>query len=136
MDVTLKRTRGESETRVSSGQATQIEPRKNSYANNVSTTDPKSKSNVTGSLIRTSSKTDFWSELNESIHALVGTGEGRSVVVTPHAGLVIVRALPSELREVEAFLDQTQQSVHRQVILEAKVIEVQLNDHFQALLAR
>lgn len=123
---------GESETRVSSGQATQIEPRGNGYTDNVSTNNSDSNKNVTGSLIKTSSMTDFWRELKESIHTLVGTAEGRSVVISPHAGLVIVRALPSELREVEAFLEQTQENVHRQVILEAKVIEVQLSDGFQA----
>ena len=119
---------GESETRVSSGQATQVPG--NDQNNSDASGDQSSR--VTGSQIRTSTNANFWHELRESIGALIGTEEGRSVVISPHAGLVIVRALPSELREVAEFLAQAQESVHRQVILEAKVIEVELNDGFQA----
>jgi MSHA biogenesis protein MshL len=40
--------------------------------------------------------------------------------------------MPNELREVEAFLRTTQSTLQRQVILEAKIIEVELNDGFQS----
>jgi MSHA biogenesis protein MshL len=43
-----------------------------------------------------------------------------------------VRGLPSELREAAAYLADVQDSMTRQVILEAKVIEVVLSDGFQA----
>ena len=75
--------------------------------------------------------TAFWEELQFSISALVGDGEGRSVVVNPQSGVVVVRALPTELREVETFLKATQLIVQRQVILEAKIIEVELNERYQ-----
>lgn len=73
----------------------------------------------------------FWSELTSSITAIVGEGGGRNVVVNPQSGVVVVRALPSELREVETFLRATQLIVQRQVILEAKIIEVKLNSRHQ-----
>ena len=75
--------------------------------------------------------TSFWQEVQTSVQAIIGTGEGRSVVVNPQSGVVVVRALPNELREVERFLEATQLIVQRQVILEAKIIEVRLNDGFQ-----
>jgi MSHA biogenesis protein MshL len=53
-------------------------------------------------------------------------------VVDRHSGLVVVRAMPGELRDVEAYLNEAQDSLQRQVILEAKVIEVELNDSFQS----
>jgi MSHA biogenesis protein MshL len=53
------------------------------------------------------------------------------VVVNPQSGVVVVRALPNELREVEKYLTATQLIVQRQVILEAKILEVRLNDAFQ-----
>jgi MSHA biogenesis protein MshL len=56
----------------------------------------------------------------------------RCVVVSPQSGVVVVRAMPDELRSVVAFLKATQLSVDRQVMLEAKIIEVQLNDSFQS----
>ena len=55
---------------------------------------------------------------------IVGPGEGRSVVVDPHAGLVVVRAMPGELRDVGAYLGNAEDNLQRQVILEAKIIEV------------
>lgn len=76
-------------------------------------------------------ESSFWKELQTSIQAIVGAGEGRGVVVNPQSGVVVVRALPSELREVEKYLSATQLIVQRQVILEAKILEVRLNDAFQ-----
>jgi len=76
-------------------------------------------------------ETAFWHELETSIAAIVGAGEGRSVVVNPQSGVVVARALPTELREVENFLQATQLIVQRQVILEAKILEVELSERFQ-----
>jgi MSHA biogenesis protein MshL len=45
---------------------------------------------------------------------------------------VLVRAYPHELRAVESFLRETRITVERQVMLEAKVVEVTLNDGFQS----
>jgi MSHA biogenesis protein MshL len=77
-------------------------------------------------------ETSFWQELSTAVTALVGTGEGRNVVVNPQSGVVLVRALPSELREVETYLQAAQLIAQRQVVLEAKVLEVELSDGFQA----
>jgi MSHA biogenesis protein MshL len=81
--------------------------------------------------ISTTSDADFWAELTSAVKAIVGTEGGRSVVVSPQSGVIVVRALPNELRAVEQYLKATQGSVDRQVILEAKIIEVQLNDSYQ-----
>lgn len=76
-------------------------------------------------------ETSFWQELQSAVQAIVGSGGGRSVVVNPQSGVVVVRAIPNELREVEAFLRATQLIAQRQVILEAKILEVELNDGYQ-----
>ncbi len=60
-----------------------------------------------------------------------GAGDGRSVVVSPQASLISVRAYPNELREVKKFLGMSEQRLKRQVILEAKILEVTLNDSYQ-----
>ena len=69
------------------------------------------------SRITTRIQNDFWTELRTSLTAIVGTGEGRSVVISPQSGVVVVRALPSELRGVEQYLRATRISVERQVML-------------------
>ena len=49
------------------------------------------------------------------------------MIVNAESGVVLVRAMPSELREVDNFLHAMQGVVARQVLLEAKIIEVQLS---------
>ena len=86
---------------------------------------------LNGSNIQTTSENDFWSDLKEALKVLVSPTEGRQVVVSPQAGLVTIRALPSEIAVVKDFLNQSQESLQRQVVLEARIIEVTLNDGYQ-----
>ena len=120
---------GESLMTVSSGQ---IEDADSSSGNNDSSTSSSNSNSLKSSQINTRIEADFWTELQSTLMAIVGGGEGRSVVVDRHAGLVIVRAMPGELRDVAAYLDSAQNNIQRQVILEAKVIEVTLSDSFQS----
>ena len=62
---------------------------------------------------------------------MIGNEEGKSVMVTPQAGLVTVRAMPKEIRSIKAFLDVSEEIIQRQVILEARIIEVALDDGYQ-----
>ncbi|MBK9161792.1 MAG: secretin N-terminal domain-containing protein [Nitrosomonadales bacterium] len=84
------------------------------------------------SKVTTTSRTDFWSELEQSLKAIVGNEPGRSVVISPMSGVIVVRAMPDELKNIAAYLKASQISIERQVILEAKIVEVQLNDGFQS----
>ena len=83
--------------------------------------------------VATTSANDFWGDLKLAIEAIVGSKEGgRSVVVSPQSGVLVIRAMPDELRNVDAYLKATQLAVDRQVILEAKILEVELNDSYQS----
>ena len=84
------------------------------------------------SKVTMTSSSDFWDELAKSLTAIVGNEKGRNVVVSPMSGVIVVRAMPDELRNVTAYLKASQISIERQVILEAKIVEVQLNDGFQS----
>jgi len=86
-------------------------------------------SNLT-SRVQTSSDTNFWDDLLKALGTIV-IGEGRSVVVNSISGVVVVRAFPGELRSVEQYLKATQVMVERQVMLEAKILDVQLSEGFQ-----
>ncbi|MFH1602586.1 MAG: secretin N-terminal domain-containing protein, partial [Pseudomonadota bacterium] len=76
--------------------------------------------------------TDFWAEVEYAIRTIVGKGEGRNIVISPQSGVVVVRAMPVELRSVAALLKAMQLSVDRQVMLEAKIIDVTLNQAYQS----
>ena len=103
----------------------------NSGGNNNQNGNSGSNSQNSGINLYTENESDFWKELKESLIAFVGTGEGRSVIVSPQAGLVTVRALPQEITAVKNFITATESHLHRQVIIEAKIMEVTLNDDFQ-----
>lgn len=58
--------------------------------------------------------------------------EGRNLVVNQQSGVVMVRAMPSELREIAHMIKSMQASIERQVMIEAKIIDVELNENFQS----
>jgi MSHA biogenesis protein MshL len=85
-----------------------------------------------GTSVSTTNQVDFWAEIGAAIRAIVGSEGGRNVVISPQSGIIVVRALPRELREVENFLRASQLTIERQVMLEAKIVEVVLSEQFQA----
>ena len=86
-----------------------------------------------GSRVQTLNRTDFWSSLKETLTSIIGgESENRSVIITPQAGMIVVKAMPHELNAVRDFLERSQLSVKRQVILEAKILEVRLSEGFEA----
>jgi len=125
---------GASSLRVISGSVSDS-PTGNTTGSNTSATTPTTGStgrSEESSKVTMSSKSDFWQELQRSLAAIVGTEKGRSVVISPMTGVIVVRAMPDELKNVSAYLRASQISVERQVILEAKIVDVQLNDSFQS----
>lgn len=120
---------GQSQTTVGSGQIT------NTVQNTLTSTGVSS-SQESGStpsgLIQTSSSSKFWDLLKQNMETIIGIQDGRSVVINQRSGSIIVKAYPNELRYIAQYLDSIQNVIHRQVIIEAKVLEVQLNAQFQS----
>ena len=56
-----------------------------------------------------------------------GCPGGRALSVNPTSGTILVRAMPDELRMAAAVLKSLQMSIERQVVIEAKVVDVTLN---------
>jgi len=119
--------------------------------------NPNGSGQVQSTDVSTTSDSDFWLDLRSAIEAIVGIDNagaapadgqgnrgqavrprdardksGRSVVISPQSGVIVIRAMPEELRNVDAYLKATQLAVDRQVILEAKILEVELNDSYQS----
>lgn len=106
--------------------------------------------------VETSSSNDFWREMFATLSVLTGctattqaTGpapatvstdrdvwgcegaNGRRLVVSPQSGTVLVRAMPEELKSIASYLRTSQASVERQVLIEAKILEVALKDGYE-----
>lgn len=136
----LKRT-GRSLTSISTGTITNTDTGSNNSSNssNNSNSSSNSSSNSNsssatakgGTEIETLSESDFWPQLEKAVLQLIGSGRGQSVVVTPQASVITVRAYPDEIREVRNFLGISHERMQRQVILEAKILEVTLSDGYQ-----
>lgn len=57
---------------------------------------------------------------------------GRSVVVQPQVGLLMVTASPDELERVQAYIDRAQNILSREVTIQVQFLEVILNKGFQS----
>ena len=122
---------GRSDLRVSSGAA----PASNTNSSSTGSTPVPASSSTPqpeSSQVSTSSRSDFWAETAEALRGMVGKEGGRAVIASPQSGTIAVRAMPDELRQIESFLRSTRVSVERQVMLEAKIVEVELSDGFQS----
>jgi MSHA biogenesis protein MshL len=141
------RRQGGSRTRVSSGQVSQAPSggSGNDAANDSNAQGSGSGSTMSnrgrsgtddqnsfsGAQVTTRTEADFWRDLETSLKMIIGEETGRKVVTNPLSGTVLIRAMPRELLDVEEYLNTLQNAVSRQVIIEAKILEVQLDDAFQ-----
>jgi len=66
-------------------------------------------------------------ESGERLRGSEGCTDGRTMSINQMSGTIMVRGLPNELRTVEKMLHEMQVNIERQVIIEAKIIDVELN---------
>jgi MSHA biogenesis protein MshL len=133
---------GRSNTNVTTGQNNQISNNGQQGGNNQGVNNQQSYNggqNYTGgqnsqmpsSSIRTTTSSDFWKELDETLQAIIAVDPQASVTINQQSGIVVARAKPMQLHEIENFLSTMQNQIGRQVILEAKIVEVILDDSHQ-----
>ncbi len=123
--------KGETEVRISSGAISDTAGGGTQGGTSVAAVAGATSESLKSSRVTTSLNNDLWSEIATAVKAMIGTEAGRNVVVSPQAGVIVVRALPAELRSVAELLDTMAVVVERQVMLEAKIIEVRLTDGTQ-----
>ncbi len=129
---------GRSETQVSAGKVSDTANNSGSNNsdnnnNNTSGGDNNAGSqSVVGTIVNTTGEADLWKELELTLVNIAAMDEGSNVMVTPQVGLVVVKAKPHTLRAIEDYLQRVENALSRQVVLETKIIEVTLNEGFQA----
>jgi general secretion pathway protein D len=57
--------------------------------------------------------------------------EAAAVIANPESGIITVRATGKQHEKIQEFVDQIMTSVRRQVLIEATVVEVRLNQQYQ-----
>ncbi|OGT27070.1 MAG: hypothetical protein A3I77_02475 [Gammaproteobacteria bacterium RIFCSPLOWO2_02_FULL_42_14] len=129
---------GQSQTQLISTEITNENTGSSSAATNSAPTAPgtvSAQNNVmqgSGSTVVTREQNDFWTGLSDTLKTLVGTKEGRWVVTNPQASVVMVHAYPDELHQISGYLQAMQKNLQREVIIEAKILEITLDDNYQA----
>lgn len=130
----IKRT-GKSLTELISGEITAVVGSTSSGSSSTSNTTPTNTAPSqppSGSSVETKSEMNFWKDLESTLKQIINKENGSSVAVNAQAGIVIVHGYPQDIHQVARFLDRIQSNMDRQVILEAKILEVDLNDQFQS----
>lgn len=130
--LSFKRSGG-SETRVSSGQ---VSNSRNGSGNSGRAGGSGGQAgaettNLVGTRISTETQSDFWQDIQQSLSMIVSAAENGQVIVNAGAGLIMVRADSQAMGQVEEYLRRTQLIMQRQVVLEAKILEIQLNEGYQ-----
>jgi MSHA biogenesis protein MshL len=105
--------------------------------------------------VGTTDANDFWRELRKTLAALIGCGigerlakdgqstrtldrdeitcqGGRRLIVSPQSGMVLAHVMPDELKSIAEYLHASQNSLDKQVLIEAKILEVTLKDGYEA----
>lgn len=121
-----------------------------------SSSSGSSDDNSSSTVIKNTSNNNFWRTLTENIDAILNGGNSTesaytdsarppqsnsenegpksasSVIVNSESGLLAIKATRKQHREVQIFLDRVLDGAQRQVLIEASIVEVQLNDTYQA----
>lgn len=108
--------------------------------------------NISNTKIENKSVNQFWDSLLDNINAVLrggdsklrmgvveasqdidrGAGDGTSIIANRESGIVTVRASQKQHNEIKQYLDKIIERSQRQVLIEATVAEVTLDDNYQA----
>ncbi len=92
-------------------------------------TTSDSKDNGSSSTMSGVIKNDFWAELEQNLQNIVG--EEGTVTVHKQGGLVTVHAPQFKQEEVQKYINLLREATESQVLIEAKILEVHLNDSYK-----
>jgi MSHA type pilus biogenesis protein MshL len=81
---------------------------------------------------------NFWEVVEKSISNIIGTGQmptdralQQGVIINRMTGTIFVTATKKNLENVEQYIDTIRKAISRQVMIEARIIEVQLSEGLQ-----
>ena len=86
-------------------------------------------SNGSNSIISGTIKNDFWTELEQNLKNIVG--EDGTVSIHRQGGLVTVQAPQLKKEEVKKYINLLKEATESQVLIEAKILEVNLKKEFR-----
>lgn len=104
-----------------------------------STSDSKTNTldNGSNTVLSTSSESDLWQELQSNLKMLLhahndAENSKHRYTLNKQAGLISVYATQAQHKKIKKFLEQVKNLVTAQVIIEAKILEIHLNDEYKS----
>lgn len=84
------------------------------------------------SSVETETLSDFWKALQSTLDKIVAKTKDSDVVVNESAGVVVVTSSEETIQKVARYLDVLQTSIDKEVLIDAKILEVNLYTGYQA----
>jgi MSHA biogenesis protein MshL len=97
--------------------------------------------------VTTTGTSDLWKEIRRGLEVIIfgetkggsgsdgsysrGDGSGKKLVISELAGIVHVTDYSNNMERIEAFLHDVERSVRKQVMIQAHIVEVTLNDGYR-----
>jgi len=76
---------------------------------------------------------NFWKSLVTAVKGILGKGAADSDVIPyPESGLLLVRTTSRKQRQIQKLIDESVHNARRQVLIQATIAEVTLNNEYQA----
>ncbi|TCK16856.1 general secretion pathway protein D [Thiogranum longum] len=93
-------------------------------------------SNSSSTNVTSSSENQFWGRLRQNIASMLGLkgdddASGQSVIINAETGLITILATQTQHLQLQEYLDRLVTNAQRQVLIEATVVEVELNNNYQ-----
>ncbi|RUM67647.1 MAG: hypothetical protein DSZ06_00765, partial [Sulfurospirillum sp.] len=86
----------------------------------------------TGAKISSTDKFSFWSSIQKELNSILNSPEEKfkapAPIINKEAGLVTVSGTPSQLARVSAYMNSMMNRLHRQVMIDVKILSVTLNN--------
>ena len=90
---------------------------------------------ATDNQIETTEKFDFWANLSTELKAILNNTSERVIapdpIINPNSGLVTITGTPSQLKRAEAYINEMQKRLKKQVVIDVSIINVTLNSKSQ-----
>jgi MSHA biogenesis protein MshL len=74
----------------------------------------------------------FWDGIKRSVLGFIQSGDSDAVVINPQTGLLVITASSTEHGDITRFLADAELILQKQVIIEAKIVEVILDQNFRS----
>ena len=93
--------------------------------------------------VKSGSMNHFWATVASTIMAMLGDASpvtstpgnipaSGNVIPVPEAGMLTVKATARQHEQIQKYIDEVLASAHRQVLIQATIVEVDLNEEYQA----